>query len=233
MRVLYLHGFGSGPQSTKGTAFADHFAARGVVVDRLNLRVPEPERLRLSTMIDVARDAIGRRDAEPREESIASSRSDAEGQSIGDKAIVVGSSLGGLTAARLAEHDPRVVACMLLAPAFQLVARWREQLGAAWAEWERTGWHETLDHTTGKPSRIDFGFTRDVEAIDIGFPDVRVPTLVMHGRADDVVPIDHARRFAAGRANVELVELDDDHQLIASLPKILAAADRFLAPWLG
>ena len=205
VRVLYLHGFGSGPLSTKGTAFARHFGERGIAVDRLNLRVPEPERLRLSAMIEVARAAID------------------------DRAIVIGSSLGGLTAARLAERDPRVVACILLAPAFQLVARWRDQLGPdEWAEWQRTGWRTVLDHTTGQPSRIDFGFTEDVDAIDIGYPDVRVPTLVMHGRNDDTVPIDRARVFAAGRPNVQLIELDDDHQLIASLPRMLVEAEAFL-----
>jgi pimeloyl-ACP methyl ester carboxylesterase len=209
MRVLYLHGFGSGPSSTKGTAFADHYARRDVAIDRLDLRVPSAVHLRLSAMIETA------------------------GAAITNQAIVIGSSLGGLTAARLAERDPRVVALVLLAPAFQLVARWREQLGPAWETWQRTGWREVLDHTTGLPARIDFAFTEDVAAIDVGFPDVRVPTLVLHGRADDAVPIDHSRRFAAGRANVKLIELDDDHQLVASLPRLLAEADAFLAPWLA
>jgi dipeptidyl aminopeptidase/acylaminoacyl peptidase len=57
---------------------------------------------------------------------------------------------------------------------------------------------------------------------------VRVPTLIIHGTKDDTVTIEHARRFAAGRANVELIELDDGHELIASLPRILAETDRFL-----
>jgi hypothetical protein len=31
---------------------------------------------------------------------------------------------------------------------------------------------------------------------------------------------------------VRLVELDDGHDLLASLPRLLAEADDFLAPWL-
>ena len=108
LRFLYCHGFASGPSSTKGVAFANHFAARGVHVDRLNLRVPSFEHLRLSAMIETARAAIGGQD---------------------DRAVMVGSSLGGLTTARVAERDPRVIAVMLLAPAFQLAARWRGMLG--------------------------------------------------------------------------------------------------------
>jgi uncharacterized protein len=210
-RFLYLHGFGSGPRSTKGVAFANHFAERGVTVERLDLRVPSLAHLRLSAMLDVTTRALGAPD---------------------DRAVVFGSSLGGLTAARLAERDPRVVALVLLAPAFQLVARWRATLGPAWGEWQRTGWREVLDYTTGQPARVDYGFVEDVAAIDIGFPEVRVPTLILHGTRDDTVPVRHSRIFAAGRSNVRLVELDDGHELVASLPRLLAEAEAFVAPWL-
>src|SRR5512141_3062882 len=96
-RFLYLHGFASGPGSYKGTAIAAHYAARGVTIERLNLRVPSFEHLRLSAMIDTTRAALGG----PR-----------------DRAVLFGSSLGGLTASRVAEEDARVSALVLLAPAF-------------------------------------------------------------------------------------------------------------------
>jgi pimeloyl-ACP methyl ester carboxylesterase len=205
MRIVYLHGFASGPLSTKGLAFERHFAARAEVL-RLDLRVPSFERLRLSAMIDVVRASLREGD------------------------VVVGSSLGGLTAARVAERDPRVARLILLAPAFQLVARWRAQLGGEWDDWQRTGWREVTDYTTGKPARVDFGFVEDVAAIDVGWPEVRVPTLILHGRGDDVVPIEHSRAFASGcaQAVVRLIELDDGHELVASLPTLLAETERFL-----
>ncbi len=212
LRFLYCHGFASGPSSTKGVAFANHFAGRGVQVDRLNLRVPSFEHLRLSAMIETARAAIG---------------------GPADRAVIVGSSLGGLTAARVAERDPRVIAVMLLAPAFQLGPRWRAMLGAEWDDWKRTGWRAVNDYTTNAPSRVDYGFAEDVESIDIGFPELTIPTLICHGIGDPTVPIDHSRRFATGRSNVHLVELDDGHELAASLPRLLAEADRFLGPVLA
>lgn len=193
--------------------FAEHFAQRGVDVDRLDLRVPSFEHLRLSAMIDVAQRALG---DDPHE-----------------RAVAFGSSLGGLTAARLAERDARVTGLVLLAPAFQLVARWKIALGDAFTDWQRTGWREVLDYTTGKPARVDYGFVEDAAVIDVGFPDVRVPTLILHGVNDDVVPIDHSRRFARGKRHVRLVELDDGHELVASIPRLLAEAEQFLAPWLG
>lgn len=209
-RYLYLHGLGSGPHSAKAVAFAAHYGQRGIGIDRLDLRVPSLEHLRLSAMIAAAQRAIG----EPR-----------------DRAVVIGSSLGALTAARVAERDARVSALVLLAPAFQLISRWRELPG--WDDWRRLGWREIHDYKTNAPARIDFGFASDAMAIDVGDPDVRVPTLILHGTGDEVVPIGHARSFAAGKRHVRLIELDDDHSLIASLPRILEETDRFLAPWLG
>ena len=58
-------------------------------------------------------------------------------------------------------------------------------------------------------SSIDFGFVEDVEAVDVGYPDVRVPTLILHGVKDDVVPIERSRTFAADKPWVRLVELPD------------------------
>ena len=208
MTILYLHGFASGPLSKKGVAFEEHFAARGIAIERMNLRVPSFEHLRLSAMIDAVRAALT------------------------DESILIGSSLGGLTAARVAERDPRVRALLLLAPAFQLVARWREQLGAEWDAWRSRGWREVADYTTGGMSKIDFGFVEDVEAVDVGYPDVRVPTLILHGTGDDVVPIERSRAFAAQRPWVRLVELADGHELVASLPALLAASTEFLVEWL-
>ncbi len=207
MKILYLHGFASGPQSTKGVACDKHFTARGRAIERLNLRVPSFEHLRLSTMIETVRDAIG---------------------GAGDRAILIGSSLGGLTAARVAEGDPRVVALVLLAPAFQLAARWRDMLGPQWEDWRASGWREVIDYTTGQPARVDFGFVEDAAVIDVGYPDIRVPTLVMHGIGDDTVPVEHSRRFAHGRPNVRLIELDDGHELVASLPRLLSETETFL-----
>jgi hypothetical protein len=207
-RFLYLHGFASGPHSTKAIVFAEHYAKRGIPIDRLDLRVPSFEHLRLSAMIATVQAAIG---------------------GDRDRAVVIGSSLGGLTAARVAERDPRVAALILLAPSFQLIARWRELPG--WDDWRRLGWREVHDYKTGQLARIDFTFADEAMTIDVGYPDVRVPTLILHGKTDDVVSITRSQEFAAGKPHVQLVELDDGHELVGSVPRLLAESDRFLAPW--
>jgi uncharacterized protein len=218
-RFLYLHGFASGPQSSKGVAFSEHFGRLGVNIERLNLRLPSLERLRLSAGMAASRAAIG---------------------GARDRAVMIGSSLGGLTAALAAAADPRVCALVLMAPAFRMVERWKARLGqAALGHWRETGWLEVDDYATKTRGRVDFGFLEDAAAVEAeldqqsgGWPDVRVPTLILHGRGDTVVDIATSRQFAAGKRHVRLVELDDGHELGASVPQLLDEAQRFLASFL-
>lgn len=210
-RFLYLHGFASGPESGKGRALAAHYEAKGIALERLNLRVPSLERLRLSAMMKHVRERIGG----PR-----------------DRAVIFGSSLGGLTACRVAEEDARVSALVLLAPAFRMIERWRVRLGEeAWNAWQTSGWLETLDYTTGLKTRVEHAFAEEAAALDAageGWPDIRVPTLILHGVNDAVVDVSLSRTFARGKRHVRLVEVDDDHELGKSVPVIAHEADRFL-----
>jgi uncharacterized protein len=214
-RWLYLHGFASGPGSAKGTQVGAHYASAGIEVERLDLRKPSFEHLRLSAMIAHVRERIGAPE---------------------DRAVILGSSLGGLTAARVAEADARVCALVLLAPAFRMAERWRARLGESeWRAWQTRGFIEVDDYALGGKSKVDFGFADDaarVDAHNAGSPDVRVPTLIVHGRRDDVVPIDGSRTWAAGKRHVRLVEVDDGHELRESLPIILAECDRHLRGFL-
>jgi uncharacterized protein len=211
-----MHGFASGPGSRKAVALADHFAGRGIEMARLDGRVPSFERWRLSAMIDVIRGAIG---------------------DDTDRAVVFGSSLGGLAAARAAEEDARICALVLMAPAFRIVERWPARIGAeAFRAWEETGWIEVQDHARGAPARMHFDFIRDVREVESrsgGWPDVRVPTLIVHGARDDVVDPALSRAWAAGKRHVRLVEVDDEHELASSIPIIIARAEEFLTGFLG
>jgi uncharacterized protein len=215
-RWIYLHGFASSPESTKARALAAHFATVGIDLDRLDLRRPSFEHLRLSAVIDHVRSSMG---------------------DERDRAVLIGSSLGGLTACRVAERDARVSALVLMAPAFELAHGWRLRLGdAGWQEWRTRGWLEVPDYATGGTSRVDFGFVEEIERMDAtdgGLPDVRVPTLVVHGTHDETVPVARSREFARGKRHVNLIEVDDGHELKASLPRIMAEADAFLRGFLG
>jgi pimeloyl-ACP methyl ester carboxylesterase len=215
-RWLYLHGFASGPDSKKARGLAEHYGRRGVDLERLDLRRPSLEHLRLAAMMEHVAARIG-------------------GER--DRAVLIGSSLGGLTACRVAERDARVCALVLLAPAFALARGWRRRLGEdGWNAWRTSGWIATQDYAKNETARVDFGFVEEIERVDAaddGLPDVRVPTLIVHGVHDETVEVERSRAFARGRRHVRLVEVDDGHELTASLGRIEAEADGFLAGFLG
>ena len=214
-RFLYLHGFASGPDSGKGRAVSAQFAALGVDVKRLDLRRPSMDHLRLSAMIAHVKEEIGG----PR-----------------DRAVLFGSSLGGLTACRVAEDDARVCALVLLAPAFRMVERWAKRMGeSAWRAWQESNSFTTPDYANGGTANVDFGFAEDAMKVDSeggGWPDVRVPTLIVHGAKDDIVDIELSRTWARGKRHVKLVEVQDGHELAASVTQITAESELFLSSFL-
>ena len=215
-RFLYLHGFASGPESSKGRAVSAYFAARGLEVERLDLRKPSMEELRLSAMIAHVKERIGG----PR-----------------DRAVLFGSSLGGLTACRVAENDARVCALILMAPAFRMVERWERRMGENdWRAWKERGYLEVDDYANGGKVRVGYGFPEEAARIDAeggGWPDVRVPTLIVHGVRDDVVDIELSRAWARGKRHVRLVDVDDGHELSGSVTQIAAESERFLSGFLN
>lgn len=216
---LYLHGFASSARSAKAQAFVGWGRDRGVSVEALDLRVPSMEGLLFSAIVARVREAI-----------------DAAGGAAARVALI-GSSLGGLAAFRAAEQDARVCAVFAMAPAFRLAERWKATIGDdEWEKWRREGFRE-VDDQPGTPrsprskAKVHFGFVSELENLDIGSPDVRVPTCIVHGTKDEVVDIDRSRDFSREKRHVRLVEIDDGHELVASVPRILSEADAFFAPF--
>ena len=107
-RVLYLHGFASGPTSSKGVFFEQSFASRGIEVDLPDLSGGDFEHLTLTGQLEVIDRCVSER----------------------KPAVIIGSSLGGYLAALYAARHPGVLrALVLLAPGFGFARRWPESLG--------------------------------------------------------------------------------------------------------
>lgn len=47
-----------------------------------------------------------------------------------------------------------------------------------------------------------------------------IPTLILHGVKDDIVPIENSQNYASKRPWVKLIELNSDHSLTNVLPMI-------------
>src|SRR5260370_10528918 len=118
MTVIYLHGFASGPLSSKAQFFRRRLAEHGVTMQIPDLNEGDFEGLTISRQL-LAVDRI------------------AEGEDVG----LMGSSMGGYLAALYAARHPEVTKLVLMAPAFGFARRWPVRLGEVTAaEWKRTGW---------------------------------------------------------------------------------------------
>src|SRR5258708_19166741 len=126
MRVVYLHGFASSPQSSKARFFAGKFAEAGVEFEAPQLDEGEFRDLTISGQMKVTGNAVS-----AHREKLAK----------GEPLVLMGSSLGGYLAALYAERHPKAVdRLVLIAPAFEFLQRWRERLSAEEIEkWKREG----------------------------------------------------------------------------------------------
>lgn len=206
IRSLYLHGFASGPDSSKGRFFQTCFESLGLKLVLPDLTAGQFEYSTLTRQLQVLERLAGR-----------------------PETLLIGSSMGGyLAALYVARYPKRVRALVLLAPAFGLARRWGKWIGEeAMEEWKRTGWCSTYHYGRERESRISYELISDGLQYE-DFPEITQPTLIFHGRNDDTVDYRLSEQFAAGRPNVELILLDSDHQMLASLQRIWERVQVFL-----
>jgi pimeloyl-ACP methyl ester carboxylesterase len=204
--VLYLHGFASGPGSSKARFFRDRFSERGLPLDILDLAGGDFEHLTVTGQLRVIdRAAAGRR------------------------VVLIGSSPGGYLAALYASTHPEVDRLVLLAPAFEFPQRWPERVGpAGMADWARIGKLEVFHYAEGRPMLLDYGFYQDARSYP-SEPSFRQPALLFHGTRDDVVPPALSQSYAERHPNVVLHLLDSGHELTDVLDRIWRCTHDFLA----
>lgn len=203
----YLHGFASSPASRKAQYLRRQFQSQGQALTILDLNQGDFSTLTLSRQIQQGVDWI---EAQPDPEI-----------------VVIGSSFGGLTAAWLAEQPQvrgRIQKLVLLAPAFQFLAQWLPRLGKEQlTRWQTEKALPIFHYGQGKTVPLQYGFITDAETYDESQFRAEIPTLILHGRQDEVINIQASRDYAATRSWVELVELADDHSLLATQAQIWQA----------
>jgi len=127
--------------------------------------------------------------------------------------VLIGSSFGGLTAAILAEDHPQIRQKMT---ADQL-RQWQDQ-GVLWV----------YHYGEGKELPLHYEFLSDLERYKDREFQRPVPTLIIHGHQDEVVPISVSETYARSRPWVRLVPVADDHSLQGDLPRMWQEMAAFL-----
>jgi uncharacterized protein len=142
--------------------------------------------------------------------------------------VLFGSSLGGYLAALLAARHPEIDRLILLAPAFNLFARWTSQMTTLQlAEWEREEEVPVFHYGAGREMPIGYQFIADAKRYE-PFPSFRQPALLFHGIGDDVVPIEFSEQCAATHPNAKLFRMTSGHELTDVLDLIWDQTEGFL-----
>jgi uncharacterized protein len=205
LRLLYLHGFGSGPGSRKAQFFSERLRSCGIPLEIPDLTEGEFERLTVTRQLRLVERLLD-----------------------GRPAVLIGSSLGGYLAALYASRHAEIARLLLLAPAFDFPHLWIRELGRERvAEWRAAGTMPVYNHTHGRPMPLHFEFLDDARAYH-PFPSFRQPALIVHGDRDPVVPVEHSIQFQATHPATRLVRLDSAHELTDVLDRIWQEAESFL-----
>lgn len=212
MRILYLHGFASGPGSRKAQFFAARLASCGMRLEIPELDEGDFERLTVSRQLSALERLLRR-----------------------EPARLIGSSLGGYLAALYAAHHPEIHRLVLLAPAFDFHRLWLASIGPERLNvWRETGVMPVFHYAAARETPLAFEFIRDAARFP-PFPHFDQPALLFHGARDPVVPIEQSVLFAAAHGNVRLLRLDSGHELTDVLDEIWRESQAFLveSAWSG
>jgi predicted esterase YcpF (UPF0227 family) len=197
---IYLHGFASSPQSAKAKYLGDRFQALQIALQTPDLNQGDFTHLTLSRQIQQVQAMLP-----PAPQPVT----------------LIGSSFGGLTSAWLGEYHTQVNRLVLLAPAFQFLTHWLPKLGTEQVQhWQTEQYLSVYHHREQRMLPLHYGFVTDAAQYQEARLQRPVPTLILHGQADQVIPLQASRDFASQRPWITLVELDSDHALTDVQSKI-------------
>ncbi|WP_017651247.1 YqiA/YcfP family alpha/beta fold hydrolase [Fortiea contorta] len=202
-QYIYLHGFASSPYSAKARYISDRFTQI-----QTKLTVPD---LNADDFLNL---------------TITRQLSQVAKEFADDSVCVtlIGSSLGGLTCAHLGEKYVQVNKLVLLAPAFDFLSHWLPQLGdEAVKLWQHDKYLMVHHYGEGRSLPLSYDFVTDAAQYREETLQRPIPTLILHGKKDEVIPVAASRDFARSRPWVELVELDSDHSLSNVMSEIWQA----------
>ena len=219
-QLIYLHGFGSSPDSTKARFFAERLGPLGVATLCPDLNQPDFAALTTTRMVEHVERLMAELPPGP--------------------VALLGSSLGGFAAYHVAARQaarkargarPRCVVdrLVLLAPALDFGRSGFTGIDeTALAEWRRTDQLEVMHWALNEKRFVRYALYADAQRYDSFAERFTTPILIFQGRHDTVVDPAMVQRFAYGRPAASLRLFDDDHLLAAHLDVMWTETASFL-----
>jgi uncharacterized protein len=205
MRIVYLHGFASSPNSAKARFFRERFRLAGV-----EMQVPALDRgdfthLTITSQLEAVEEAVAARPA-----------------------VLMGSSLGGYVAALFASTHSEIEKLILMAPALGFPRRWRERYGQEELDlWKQRGVWPVFHYGAGGQLPLSYDIVEDSLRYEPE-PEFSQLALIFHGTRDPVIPVDFSREYAARHSNVVLRVLDSGHELTDVVEEMWSGICAFL-----
>lgn len=207
--ILHLHGFASSSRSTKAKYLGPRVeSVQGAEYYAFDMNPTPTDFKHLTTS-----GAIGR-----------------VRQFVLDKQVetlsFVASSYGGLLATYYGHRFGSVERMLLLAPLLRWELDWLSE--GQVAQWKEKGTIPIPHYGFGGELPLHFGYYEDGQRYREAVPPA-APTLIMHGRDDQVVPIRHSQEYAEQYSDrVRLIELDAGHDLNDHLEAIWEQVQAFV-----
>lgn len=206
MQYIYLHGFASSPHSAKAEYIRTCFAQANIKLKIPDLNAGDFSHLTITRQLTQVASQFSHNST---------------------PVTLIGSSLGGLTAAHLGQY-PQVQRLVLLAPAFGFLSHWLSKLGDETLQrWQKEKYLMVYHYGEEQKLPLSYDFVKDASQYKEEALQRLIPTLILHGRHDDVIPIQASRSFAQKRPWVEFMELDSDHGLGNVMSEIWQAIRSF------
>ncbi|WP_413166282.1 YqiA/YcfP family alpha/beta fold hydrolase [Capilliphycus salinus ALCB114379] len=201
---IYLHGFASSPKSAKADFLRDRFREKQIDLQIPDLNQGDFYHLTLTRQLQQIESEFNLKSEQ--------------------KKVIVGSSFGGLTATWLAQRNPSVERLILLAPAFEFLIHVLPLLGNEKLEkWQLERDLSVYHHGEQRDVLLNYHFIEDLSQYSDEQLNRSLPTLIIHGKQDEIIPIEASRNYTASRPWVKLIEVESDHALGNVLPEIWEA----------
>lgn len=213
-QILYLHGLGGSPRSSKALLITKHFAAKGIPSQIPDLAIPALAELSPQRVVEFVAGEIARLASKP--------------------LAVIASSFGAFLGVHALSKVPpqlraQVQSLVLLAPVLDPWDRASKLLSSDIEErWRRDGFMPIEDLARSQKVPVHYQFIeelREITRLEIALVE---PTLIVHGTRDETVSATQSESFAQQSPGVLLQLIDDDHRLLGQPDRLLSIIEGFI-----